>query len=82
VGTDIGANNGYSATTVAAADSAAHEFMETITDPQLNAWYDKGGSEIADKCVYNYPSVVTLYNGSHWQIQSEWSNAVSHCVEG
>jgi hypothetical protein len=82
VGADIGTGNPWSATTRAAADSAAHEFMETITDPQLNAWYDKSGSEIADKCVYDYPSVVVLSNGSRWQIQSEWSNAVSRCVEG
>jgi hypothetical protein len=82
VGADIGAGNGYSATTVAAADSAAHEFMETVTDPQLNAWYDKGGAEIADKCVYDYQKVVTLSNGSRWQIQSEWSNATGRCEAG
>ena len=29
--------NAYSAGTVTSADSVAHEFMETITDPDLNA---------------------------------------------
>ncbi len=28
----------------------SHEWMESITDPQVNAWFDKNGSEIADKC--------------------------------
>jgi hypothetical protein len=79
---DLGANNGYSDAAVAAADSAAHEFMESVTDPKLNAWYDASGGEIADKCNYNYQSVVTLSNGSRWQIQSEWSNATGTCQQG
>jgi hypothetical protein len=78
---NLGAN-AYSDTAVAAADSAAHEFMETVTDPDLNAWYDGSGGEIADKCNYNYISVVTLANRSRWQIQSEWSNAAGGCVQG
>ncbi|MCX6632244.1 MAG: hypothetical protein NTW28_31925 [Candidatus Solibacter sp.] len=32
----------------------AHEIEETSTDPLLNAWYDAGGNENADKCAYNY----------------------------
>jgi hypothetical protein len=28
----------------------SHEANETITDPRLNAWYDGGGEENADKC--------------------------------
>jgi hypothetical protein len=74
--------NTYSETTQAAADSAAHEFMETVTDPQLNAWYDKSGFEVADKCEYDYQHVVSLGNRSTWQIQSEWSNATSRCEAG
>ena len=32
----------------------AHEVEETVTDPQLNAWFDASGEENADKCAYNY----------------------------
>jgi hypothetical protein len=78
---DLGANT-YSDPAVAAADSAAHEFMESVTDPQLNAWYDRNGAEVADKCNYNYQAVVTLANHTKWQIQSEWSNAAVGCVQG
>jgi hypothetical protein len=66
--------------TVASADSVAHEFMESITDPQLDAWYDKKGAEIADKCNFVYQSCVNLATGS-WQIQSEWSNALKGCQQ-
>jgi hypothetical protein len=52
-----------------------HEFMEAITDAHLDAWYDKNGEEVADKCNYNYQACVALSTGS-WQIQSEWSNAI------
>lgn len=48
------------------------------TDPRINAWYDKRGAEIADKCDFNYQSCVRLSTGS-WQIQSEWSNATNSC---
>jgi hypothetical protein len=74
--------NGYDESVQASADSAAHEFMEAVTDPHLNAWYDKNGAEVADKCEYDYQGVVYLGNGSHWQIQSEWSNATSACDPG
>jgi PKD repeat protein len=33
----------------------SHELMETITDVNLNAWYEGDlGHEIGDKCAYNY----------------------------
>ena len=73
--------NAYSPGTVTSADSVAHEFMETITDPNLNAWYDRNGQEIADKCNYNYQGCVELSNVSTWQIQSEWSNAIGACQQ-
>jgi hypothetical protein len=71
--------NTYSEGVQAAADSAAHEFMEAVTDPHLDAWYDKNGYEIADKCEYDYQGVVHLANHTTWQIQSEWSNAIAAC---
>jgi hypothetical protein len=72
--------NKLSVGTVASADSVAHEFMEAITDPHIDAWYDRTGSEIGDKCNFTYHSCVTLSTGS-WQIQSEWSNAINGCQQ-
>jgi hypothetical protein len=73
--------NTYSVGTVSSADSVAHEFMESVTDPLITAWYDKQKAEIADKCNFNYQACVTLTGGSTWQIQSEWSNATSSCQQ-
>jgi hypothetical protein len=73
--------NSYSDGTVTSADSVAHEFMESVTDPLITAWYDKHGAEVADKCNFNYQACVALPNGSSWQIQSEWSNAIGGCQQ-
>ena len=35
-------------------DSIMHELSETVTDPDLNAWYTSNGSENGDLCNYNY----------------------------
>ncbi len=32
----------------------AHELVETLSDPQLNAWYDSKGAENADKCAWTF----------------------------
>jgi hypothetical protein len=76
---DLGCNS-YSDGTVTSADSVAHEFMEAITDAHFDAWYDKNGGEVADKCNYDYQACVELSTGS-WQIQSEWSNAIGGCQQ-
>jgi PKD repeat protein len=34
----------------------SHELIETMTDPNLNAWGDSSGNEIGDKCAYQYGS--------------------------
>ena len=72
--------NSFSEGTVASADSVVHEFMESITDPHLDAWYDKRGQEIGDKCNFVYQSCVTLQH-TRWQIQTEWSNAINGCQQ-
>ena len=75
------ATNGFSTGTQSIADSTAHEFMEAVTDPvPASGWVDKNGAEIADKCETSYGGLVTL-NGTNWQLQDEWSNAVTGCVE-
>jgi hypothetical protein len=72
--------NGYSQGTRALADALAHEYLETITDADLNAWYDKNGFEIADKCNFQFGSCVTFTTGA-WQLQKQWSNAAASCVQ-
>jgi hypothetical protein len=72
--------NSFSQGTRANADSLAHEFMETVTDPDITAWLDKQGSEIGDKCDFVYGSCVTVGRDS-WQIQEEWSNSAKGCVQ-
>jgi uncharacterized membrane protein len=73
--------NNYSAATRAMADSTAHEFMETITDPNGDAWINADGSEIGDLCVFLYQTWVPLTD-SRWKIQEMWSNQASGCVQG
>lgn len=72
--------NGYSQGTRSVGNVLSHEWSEAITDPDLNAWYDSSGSEIGDKCAWQFQSCVAL-TGSSWQLQMEWSNNVSACVQ-
>jgi hypothetical protein len=67
------------------ANITSHEFMEAVTDPlpssQTYGWIDSGHQEIGDKCAWQFGGAVTLSNGSVWQLQEEWSNAVTGCVQ-
>jgi hypothetical protein len=65
-------------------DSAFHELSETVTDPDLNAWYTSNGAENGDLCNFNYGTTKTLadgthynatINGNHYLIQTIWENA-------
>jgi len=63
----------------------SHETREAVTDPDLNAWYDKQGNEADDKCAWSPTptgdsSVGTNLDGSPFAFQYEWSNADSKCV--
>jgi hypothetical protein len=73
---------------------AGHETTETITDPELSAWYDQNdlnysGGEIADKCAWegipffgtptDPAGDLTLSTGT-FAMQSLWSNALGKCV--
>jgi len=56
-----------------------HEFMETVTDPQSNAWFrDTTAGEIGDLCN-QIPGELTS-NGHAYAVQQQWSNASSSCV--
>lgn len=64
----------------------SHEMSESITDPELSAWFDSGGNEVADDCAYVYGDSATYggaagseynqtINGHHYFVQEEFSNS-------
>jgi len=66
------------------ANVIAHETEEAISDPDLNAWFDRRGEENADKCNFNFGPTQTAPNGAqfnqtfggiNWMIQMNWKNA-------
>lgn len=74
----------------AAVSVTSHEFMESMTDPYGDGWYDAAGYEIADKCDRVYGSTLgTLASGSfnqlvgtgHYWTQLEYSNALNGCYQ-
>ena len=54
---------------LAGADSMlsviAHELEETVTDPQLNAWYSANGNENGDKCAWTWGATTRQSNGGY-----------------
>lgn len=63
----------------------SHEHNETITDEQLNAWYDRAGYEDGDKCAWKFGSVGSnganqTINGNPYILQLEYSNHDRGCV--
>lgn len=70
------------------ADSAinvtSHEHMETVTDPEGNAWFDASGEEIGDKCAWQFGPTTgggdVTWNGNPYMVQEEWDNSSSSCV--
>jgi hypothetical protein len=68
------------------ASIISHELEEAVTDPDLNAWYDRQGQENADKCAWTFGSTSTASNGSKYNmtmgsrnylIQQNWVNSGS-----
>jgi len=62
----------------------AHELEETISDPNLNAWYDSTGAENADKCAWTFGTTYSASGGGianmklgarDYLIQQNWLNA-------
>ena len=49
----------------------SHEVREAVTDPQLNAWYDRTGYEADDKCAWH--NLYQMAAGGFW-VQPEYSN--------
>ncbi|MEP6993237.1 MAG: hypothetical protein ABI968_01855 [Acidobacteriota bacterium] len=54
-----------------------HETREAVTDPDLNAWYDKFGAEADDKCAWSPAPFIDAGFGYQW----EWSNIAHACVK-
>ncbi len=66
------------------ASIISHELEEAVTDPDLNAWYDRRGMENADKCAWTFGTTYTAANGGvanmklgarDFLIQRNWVNA-------
>jgi hypothetical protein len=66
------------------ASIIAHELEEAVTDPDLNAWYDRQGAENADKCAWTFGTTYATSNGgvanvklgsTDYLIQRNWVNA-------
>jgi hypothetical protein len=63
----------------ATASTLSHELIETMTDPDLNAWSNAlFGFEIADIC-YAF-ATNQLLNGHNYFLQSEYSNRQHNCT--
>ncbi len=57
----------------------SHEIREAVTDPQLNAWYDRSGYEADDKCAWH--NLYQMTTGSFW-VQPEYSNGGTVTASG
>ena len=67
------------------ASVIAHELSETVSDPQLNAWWDNAsGGENGDKCAWTFGVTSSATNGSRYNltlggnsylIQQMWLNS-------
>ncbi|HET7177221.1 MAG TPA: hypothetical protein VFI63_00890 [Solirubrobacterales bacterium] len=66
-------SSGYSPSGDAGADAMAGTIAkllnETVTDPDLNGWYDSSGSEFADKCAWSFGTLYPTPNGSHANVR-------------
>jgi hypothetical protein len=45
----------------------AGKLADTISDPLMNAWYDRTGSEMSTKCAWNFGGTETT-NGATWNV--------------
>ncbi len=56
-----------------------HEFIEAITDPLGNSWWDSASrNEIGDNC--NQIAGIVNMGPNRYAVQQQWSNASSSCV--
>ena len=74
-------------------DTAAHELVESLTDPEGTGWMDPDGFEVGDKCeagpqngtplgyALNGSPYNQVINGHAYLAQMMWSNPVAGCVQ-
>jgi hypothetical protein len=63
----------------ATASTLAHEFFETVTDPDLDGWSNAlFGYELSDMC--SAFGAAKLLNGRPYFLQAEYSNKLHMCV--
>jgi PKD repeat protein len=68
----------------------SHEHNEAITDPTGGGWFDTNGAgENGDKCNFDFGTRIAnngtgdynqLINHNPYEIQQEWSNAITGCA--
>jgi PKD repeat protein len=68
----------------------SHEHNEVITNPNNGGWFDTNGTgENGDKCNFNFGTPIAsntngnynqLINHNPYEIQLEWSNAITGCA--
>jgi hypothetical protein len=75
-------STGHSQGLSALANVSGHELSEALTDPRNGGWYDRQGSENADKCAWTFNGIEMFTNGSKWQIQGNWSNNAATAKSG
>ena len=72
----------------AMANVTAHELVEAVSDPELNAWFDSRGNENADKCNFVFGTTTPESNSSlsnvsigssRYLIQQNWSPVSNGC---
>lgn len=63
----VSPNGDYNAD--AMASLLAAELFNSVTDPELNAWYDRLGLEPADKCAWNFGTTYQTANGARANIR-------------
>ena len=66
------------------ASIIAHELAEMLTDPDINAWFDTNGNEMADKCAWMFGNTFFVGNqgaqanvtlgGVNYLLQQLWVN--------
>ena len=82
-GCDPGDTSGLHSQGLAAiANVSGHELSEAVTDPHLNAWYDRQGAENADKCAWTFNGLESFSNKTQWLIQGNFSNAAYNAKSG
>jgi hypothetical protein len=66
----------------------SHEQIETVTDPEGNAWVDNDGNEAADLCLTTFGPALggaggaqwnETIHGGHFYLQEVWSDAQNSC---